>query len=299
MGDEGKRATPVGSSSSGRTGAGEAESSVTVLRLEGERPVEAVDRVAREEPLEIRLRSGERQMRVAVTMRTPGHDRELALGFLFAEGILDRFETVVGCRVLHDDWSAPGQPSNVLEVEIAGGELPDLARLERHFFATSACGVCGRAGIENLRLRGFPPPSSGPRVSARLLQTLPERLRAAQDLFATTGGLHAAALFTAAGELVAAREDVGRHNALDKLLGWALEQRRLPLSETIVLVSGRSSFELVQKSIAAGVPILGSVSAPSSLAVELATEIGQTLVGFLREGRFNVYAGRERVGAGP
>ena len=277
---------------------GQAESSVTVWRLDGEQQVEIVDRVVSEEPLEIRLRAGERQSRVAVTMRTPGGDRELVLGFLFAEGVLDSIESVVACRVLPDEWSAPGKPSNVLEVEIEGAELPDLARLERHFFATSACGVCGRAGIENLRLRGFEPPSSGPQVNARLLYALPERLRAAQELFSTSGGLHAAALFTSEGDLVAVREDVGRHNALDKLFGWALEQRRLPLSNTIVVVSGRSSFELVQKSIAAGVPILCSVSAPSSLAVELATEIGQTLVGFLREGRFNVYAGRERIAAG-
>ncbi len=197
-------------------------------------------------------------------MRTPGADRELALGFLFAEGILDRIETVVGCRELEDEWSAPGAPSNVLEVEIAGSELPDLARLERHFFASSACGVCGRAGIENLRLSGGPTPSAGPRVAPGLLYSLPDRLRATQKLFATTGGLHAAALFTADGDLVAVREDVGRHNAVDKLVGWAFEQGRLPLSDSLVLVSGRSSFEIVQKCLAASVPILCSVSAPSS-----------------------------------
>ncbi len=295
MDEQPERASPHGGASDGE---GAPEISVRVWRLEGGQAIEAPDRLASEEPLEIRLRAGELHSRVAVTMRTPGADRELALGFLFAEGVIDRIEAVVGSRLLHDDWSAPGEPSNVLEVEIAGNELPDLARLERHFFATSACGVCGRAGIENLRLRGFRPAGAGPRVTARLLYSLPERLRAAQELFAATGGLHAAALFTAAGELVAVREDVGRHNALDKLIGWAFEDGRLPLSDTIVLVSGRSSFELVQKSIAAGVPILCSVSAPSSLAVELAMEIGQTLVGFLRDGRLNIYAGRERVTTG-
>lgn len=266
-----------------------------VWKAEGGAMLEAEDALAVEEPLEIRLAAGGRERPVAVTMRTPGADQELALGFLYGEGVIRERQEVRRMEVAADPWAKPGQPSNVLVVELAAAELPDLAALERHFFASSACGVCGKAGIAHLRLRMPRIEERGPTVSAAVLSSLPDRLRAAQGVFDTTGGLHAAALFTPEGELVAAREDVGRHNAMDKLVGWALGEGRLPLSASIVMVSGRSSFEIVQKGVAAGVPIVASVSAPSSLAVELAEELGLTLVGFLRGERFNVYSGRERI----
>lgn len=266
-----------------------------VLRIRGEEREEASDLLVTEEPLEIRLRAGGAERTVAVTMRTPGADEELALGFLLAEGVLDGPEEVLRCEVLEDPWAEAGRPSNVLALELRRGSLPDLANLERHFFASSACGVCGKAGIANLRLRITARLPSGPAVLRRLLFSLPERLLAAQSLFAKTGGLHAAALFDAAGELLALREDVGRHNALDKLVGWASRAGRLPLCESILLVSGRASFEILQKALVAGIPIVASVSAPSSLAVDLAREFGVTLVGFLRGERCNVYAGEERL----
>ena len=254
---------------------------------------ERPDQVATEEPLEIRLVQAGRTRTVAVTMRTPGEDAELALGFLFAEGVIERREQVR--RAAPCAGPEPGC-ANIIEVELAKGvPEPELAGLERHFFSTSACGVCGKAGLDALRLRvpGAMPP--GPAVPAEVVAALPARLREAQGLFASTGGLHAAALFDAEGRLLAAREDVGRHNALDKLVGWAFGEGRLPLHEHVVMVSGRSSYEILQKCLAAGVPVVCAVSAPSSLAVELADRFGITLVGFLREDRFNVYSGVERI----
>lgn len=258
------------------------------------------DLLATEEPLEIRLRTGDSSRAVAVTMRTPGHDAELAAGFLAGEGVIEDPGRIR--RIAHvfapDETPGPeGSPmgSNVIEVELAGGPEPELRSLERHFFATSACGVCGKAGLEALRFRvpGQAPP--GPVVSAELLGELPARLRAAQGLFEATGGLHAAALFDAVGTLLAVREDVGRHNALDKLIGQAFLTGRLPLHDHLVMVSGRSSYEILQKCVVAGVPLVCAVSAPSSLAVELAERFGVTLVGFLRGDRFNVYAAPERI----
>ena len=188
-------------------------------------------------------------------------------------------------------------------MDLRHGVLPDLVALERHFYTTSACGVCGKASLEALKIRGAPTVAAGPVVDPAVLRSLPQKLRAGQGIFAATGGLHAAALFDAEGTLLALREDVGRHNALDKLVGWALLEGRLPLRGQVVVVSGRSSFEILQKSLLAGAPMVCSVSAPSSLAVALAREFGLTLVGFLRGERFNVYAGPERVGtsvpAGP
>ena len=273
-------------------------------RVEGGRVVDQPDQLATEEPLEIRLRHRGAERTVAVTMRTPGADAELAVGFLYAEGVIAERGQVVGIRFPVADDRGEGAASavdeetgaNVVEVELGESvPVPELATLERHFFATSACGVCGKAGLETLQLRvpwTFPP---GPRLSAELISSLPERLRAEQGLFATTGGLHAAALFDARGELLAVREDVGRHNALDKLLGWAFLEGRQPLFEHVVLVSGRSSYEILQKCLVAGVPVVCAVSAPSSLAVELAGRFGITLVGFLRGERFNVYSGIERI----
>jgi FdhD protein len=187
------------------------------------------------------------------------------------------------------------QRFNIVNVALAAHVAVDLAPLERHFLTTSACGVCGKASLDALRLRSAPLAGDGPRVDRATLTALPERLRSAQGLFEVTGGLHAAGLFDAAGTLVALREDVGRHNAVDKLLGWALMDGRLPLSDSIVLVSGRASYEILQKCLAASVPVVCSVSAPSSLAVSLAEQFGMTLVGFLRGERFNVYAGATRV----
>jgi FdhD protein len=251
------------------------------------------DELATEEPLEIRLIQEGRSRTVAVTMRTPGADAELALGFLFAEGVIGRREEVL--RV--EPCSEPGEAcANIVEVELAAGvPEPELAGLERHFFSTSACGVCGKAGLEALTLRVSEAIPPGPEVSPELIATLPDRLREAQGMFTATGGIHAAALFDTAGELLAAREDVGRHNALDKLIGWALGEGLLPLNRHLVLVSGRSSYEILQKCLVAGVPVVCAVSAPSSLAVELANRFGITLIGFLRGNRFNVYSGAERV----
>jgi FdhD protein len=258
-----------------------------VYRVAAGEVEERPDELATEEPLEIRLIQEGRTRTVAITMRTPGSDSELALGFLFAEGVIQRRDEVRRAE--------PTTP-NVVEVELVEGLAePELAGLERHFFATSACGVCGKAGLESLELRITEPLPPGPEVSPAVLAGLPERLREAQGLFATTGGLHAAALFDLEGNLLAVREDVGRHNALDKLIGWSLLEGLLPLSDHLVLVSGRSSYEILQKCLVAGVPIVAAVSAPSSLAVELAERFGLTLIGFLRGDRFNIYSGAGRV----
>ncbi len=253
------------------------------------------DSLATEEPMEIRLVSGDARQTVAVTMRTPGADFELAAGFLYGEGIVSSPEDVKKISYCVDPDLDAEQQYNIVNVELRGDRDYDLRSLERHFYTTSACGVCGKASLEQLELRGCPVIPSGPEVSAEVVYSLPEKLREAQGLFEATGGLHAAALFDAEGELVALREDVGRHNATDKLVGWALLEGRLPLSGQIVMVSGRSSFEILQKSLTAGVPIVCAVSAPSSLAVDVARQFGMTLVGFLRGTRFNVYSGYERI----
>jgi FdhD protein len=253
------------------------------------------DSLAVEEPMAIRLRVGGRARPVAVTMRTPGDDFELAAGFLHAEGVVREREAIRAIRYCREGEVAPEERYNVVTVELREGTPVDLPALERHFLTSSACGVCGKGELEALRLRCPEPPAAGPRVEPEVLHRLPELLRSGQRGFEATGGLHAAGLFTAAGGLVAVREDVGRHNALDKLLGWALLEGRLPLHDHLVLVSGRSSWELAQKCLVAGVPLLASVSAPSSLAVDLARDFGMTLVGFLRGRRFNVYAGPERI----
>jgi len=252
------------------------------------------DRLATEEPLEIRLRAGDETRRVAVTMRTPGHDPELAAGFLYAEGVI-RSWADIGRFVVQR--AADGRVlDNLIVVELTTGAMPDLSPLERHFHVTSACGVCGKTGLEALLMNRNPKIPPGPRVTADLLYSLPPKLRSAQGVFGTTGGLHAAAIFDRDGGLLALREDVGRHNALDKVIGWALSQDAVPLHDRIVLVSGRTSYEIVQKCIAAEVPVVCAVSAPSSLAVSMAREYGVTLIGFLRDSRLNVYSGPERLG---
>jgi FdhD protein len=246
----------------------------------------AADAVAAEEPLEVRL-DGER---VAVTMRTPapGQDAELALGFLVGETLVAAADVarIVECR----DGAGDG---GIADVKLRPGARP-AAGWQRNFYATSSCGICGKASIEAVRLAA-PPVADGPAVGADALTVLPGALRERQRTFARTGGLHAAGAFTPEGELILLREDVGRHNAVDKLVGRAAMDGRLPLTRAIMLVSGRASFEIVQKAVVASVPVVAAVSAPSSLAVRLARESNVTLVGFLRDGGFNVYAGRERI----
>ncbi len=257
-----------------------------VIRYDGgvlHPPVE--DRLAIEEPLGIRVAG----RMVSVTMRTPGHDDELAAGFLVGEGILRSREAVAAIRPC-----TQGPDGSAIEVLLRPGEEVDLARLSRHVFTSSSCGICGAASLDAVR-QEFPAVAAGPTVEAATIARLPEILRAAQPTFEKTGGLHAAGLFDAQGTLLTAREDVGRHNAVDKVVGHAFLAGRLPLREHVLLVSGRASFEIVQKARAAGIPIVAAVSAPSSLAVELAEESGITLVGFLRGGRFNVYTGADRL----
>ena len=234
------------------------------------------DRLAVEEPLEIRVNG----TAVAVTMRTPGHDEELALGFCLTEGLRP-----VAARP-PDDLAA-----NVVEVDAPDA---DLGRIQRSFYTSSSCGVCGKGALEAVAVDA-PPVAAGPIVTFAVVAGLPTRLGAAQATFALTGGLHATGLFTADGELLCVREDVGRHNAMDKVVGWALGQGRLPLADAILCVSGRLSFELVQKAAVAGCPLLVAVGAPSSLAVELASDRGITLCGFVRHGSVTVYTGPERV----
>jgi FdhD protein len=255
------------------------------------------DLVATEEPLEVRVTAGGDRRQVAVTMRTPGHDFELAVGFLFGEGIVRSPADVRQVRYCVDRELSEQQRWNTVTVDLAADTVLDLDRLERHFSVTSACGVCGKESLEALEVRGLQPVPEGPALQAPVLTSLPARLREAQAVFDDTGGLHAAALFSPSGELIALREDVGRHNALDKLVGWSLLERRLPLSDGAVLVSGRASFELVQKCVAAGVPTMAAVSAPSSLAIDTARRFGLTLVGFLRDDRFNVYTAPARIAA--
>jgi FdhD protein len=255
------------------------------------------DDVATEEPLEIRLAAGGAQKTVAVTMRTPGHDFELAAGFLFGEQVVRSRDDIRTISYCVDPALGAGQQYNIVTVELAGASLPDLSGLDRHVFTNSACGVCGKASLDALRMRGCAAPPEGPAIAPATLERLTDALRGAQGIFQSTGGLHAAALFDATGALIAAREDVGRHNAMDKLVGWALLDARLPLHDRIVMVSGRASYELLQKAVSAGAPVFCAVSAPSSLAVQVAREFGVTLVGFLRGERFNVYAGVERIRA--
>ncbi|GAA0488225.1 formate dehydrogenase accessory sulfurtransferase FdhD [Streptomyces sp. NPDC046215] len=252
------------------------------------------DTLVAEEPMEIRLNGKP----LAITMRTPGDDFALAAGFLVSEGVLESAEEVaniVYCAGATDDG---GNTYNVVDVRLAPGvPVPDIA-LERNVYTTSSCGLCGKASLDAVRTTTRHPVADGPeplRLEPALLAALPDRLREAQRVFDRTGGLHAAALFSAAGELLDVREDVGRHNAVDKLVGRALQQGLLPLSDVILLVSGRASFELAQKAVMAGIPVLAAVSAPSSLAVDLAAETGLTLIGFLRGASMNVYAGEERV----
>ena len=257
----------------------------------------AADAVAAEEPLEIRVvvetEGQRRRHNVAVTMRTPGNDFELVAGFLRGEGLLNKRDDI--WRIEFCDASPSQAPNNVVEVHLRPGVHFDVDQLTRHVFTSSSCGVCGKASLEAVRISCPQVPVGDFRFGPEPLVQLPVSLREAQPVFSQTGGLHAAGLFDGTGRLLELREDVGRHNAVDKVVGALLLDGRLPASDRILLVSGRASFELVQKAALAGIPVLAAVGAPSSLAVELAREMGMTLVGFLRDGRFNVYSGADRI----
>jgi FdhD protein len=247
------------------------------------------DYLVREEPLEIRV--GEHPL--SVTMRTPGNDLELAAGFLFTEGLISGREQIAAIE--HAESSKPSEAGNVVSIKLDQNVGLDLEPTQRNFFAASSCGICGKASIESVHRRGMQPPNGQFRLDPEVLCQMPDVLRSAQFVFGRTGGLHAAGLFDAQGQLVIQREDVGRHNAVDKIVGWALLNGRVPLSEYVLLVSGRGGFEIIQKAVAAGIPMVASVSAPSGLAVRLAREMRLTLVGFLRGKRFVVYSGENRL----
>jgi FdhD protein len=257
----------------------------SIWRYTGRSGESVTDELADEEPLEIRVAGKS----IAITMRTPGHDAELAAGFLLTEGMLKEKADLVRIEPCAFD-----RLGNVLNVVPAASAKVDFQKLTRHVFGSSSCGMCGKASIDAVHQR-FDPIESEVTVAAEILLDLPNRLRSAQKNFDSTGGLHAAGIFTAAGELVVAREDVGRHNAVDKVLGFGLQHGLLPYSQHVLMVSGRSSFEIMQKALAGGVAIVAAVSAPSSLAVQLARDSGQTLVGFLRGDRMNIYTHRRRV----
>jgi len=252
----------------------------------------SVDYLVGEEPLEIRV--GE--IPISVTMRTPGHDLELAAGFLFTEGLIEHPDQIASIRPAADERQ---NGANRVRVDLASGVDFNLEAARRNCYTTSSCGVCGKASIDSVRVQGVTPPNPEYQVDPEVICRLPEKLRAAQAIFGRTGGLHAAGLFSPEGQLLVLREDVGRHNAVDKVIGWALHNDLLPLSRAILMVSGRGGFEIVQKALVAGIPVLASVSAPSDLAVNLAREFGMTLIGFLRNRRFVVYSAIGRLQIAP
>jgi len=255
-----------------------------ITRAKEKEITSAEDCLAVEEPLEIRLANTP----IAVTMRTPGHDQELAAGFLFTEGIVRKYEDIATI-------SGPSRDlPNIVSIKLKPGVRFDRNRLKRHFYTTSSCGVCGKTTLQAIRVK-TEPISSGLTIPLSLLYSLPERLREEQETFEETGGLHASAVFDVGGNLLYLREDVGRHNALDKVVGAALLDGKIPLDRHALMVSGRTSFEIMQKALVARIPIVAAVSAPSSLAVALAREFKMTLVGFLRGRKCNIYAGRERI----
>jgi FdhD protein len=272
---------------------------VPIVRIDRGRVQRGFDRVTTEEPLEIRLIGGGTAETLAVTMRTPGNDFELAAGFVRGEGIVEAKSQLANISYCIDPEIDPEQRYNIVNVELRAHDPVDRKRFERHFTITSSCGVCGRAQLDALRDRGVSPLDDDIRVHVSTLYDLPERMRRAQIVFEATGGLHAASLFDDVGTVIAVREDVGRHNAVDKLTGWALMEGR-DLAHTILCVSGRTSYEIVQKAAVARIPIVCAVSAPSSLAVDLAREFNITLAGFVRGERANVYSVAERIdGANP
>ncbi len=267
---------------------------VNKINASGESSV-TEDFLAIEEPLEIRLEFSAENQRItqsiSITMRTPGDDFDLALGFLFTEGIINNSSHVEGIK--HCDAR-----NNVVKISLPTGLAIDVARLQRNFYTSSSCGVCGKTSIEALQMNACPTLAKTENLAhAKMIHLLPEKLRAAQSVFDSTGGLHAAGLFDADGNLMLLREDVGRHNAVDKVIGAQFQNKLIPLHDKILLVSGRASFELVQKALMAGIPVLAAVGAPSSLAVELANNFGMTLIGFVRDQRFNIYSHAERIEA--
>ncbi|KAA1415302.1 formate dehydrogenase accessory sulfurtransferase FdhD [Nocardioides humilatus] len=266
----------------------------SVVRIRDGEVSRRPDTLAAEEPMEIRVDGRP----LTVTMRTPGDDFDLAVGFLVSEGVVHATEDVVTARYCAGATEEGLNTYNVVDVQLAPGMPAPDASLERNFYTTSSCGVCGKSSLDAVRTASAWSVADDPlRVDPAVLVALPDRLRAAQEVFDRTGGLHAAGLFSSAGELLVLREDVGRHNAVDKVVGHAAREGLLPLRDTVLVVSGRASFELVQKAVMAGIPMLAAVSAPSSLAAELAEESGLTLVGFLRGTTMNVYAGAERLEA--
>ncbi|MDJ0813281.1 MAG: formate dehydrogenase accessory sulfurtransferase FdhD [Woeseiaceae bacterium] len=274
---------------------------VDISKFAGGRQADKRDEVAVEEPLEIRLAfstpDGRATRSISITMRTPGDDEELAAGFLCSESIIHGRDDIAAIETCGPPAPDSGN-HNVIRVELGPDVAVDLGRLQRHFYTTSSCGVCGKTSLDALRAIGAAPQSHNViEFQRNVLARVPQSLRDAQSTFDRTGGLHAAAAFTAAGELVVTREDVGRHNAVDKVVGALLLEGRLPAHDLGLMVSGRASFELMQKALVAGMPLLAAVSAPSSLAVQLAREFDITLVGFLRGDNFNVYAGAQRITA--
>jgi FdhD protein len=261
-----------------------ATQSLQIQRIRDGKREQVEDSLVVEEPLEIRVRG----QAIAVTMRTPGHDYELAAGFLCTEGVIESFSDVLAIN--HCTIGEAADTGNVVNVYLSPKVELDLKKLTRHVFASSRCGLCGKATIDAIRQQ-FPAVEKTVKPSAELIASLPDKLREAQKVFSSTGGLHAAALFDADGELIVVREDVGRHNAVDKVIGHGFLGGNFPYPACILLISGRASFEIMQKTLAAGIPVVAAVSAPSNLAVDFARENNQTLVGFLREGRMNVYAG--------
>lgn len=273
-------------------------SPVQIIKVDSSSSSAHPDLLAVEEPLEMRLGYGLNQQRqqksISVTMRTPGNDFELALGFLFTEGIIKSTEEILQIKYCTDANTIENQ-FNIVRVELHENSDIDFVKLQRNFYTTSSCGVCGKASIDAIHTLCDMQQNNTFTVTNATLFGLPDTLRKTQNVFEHTGGLHACALFNNKGELQLSREDVGRHNALDKLIGAALGSNQIPLSDSILLLSGRASFELIQKAAMAGIPIVAAVGAPSSLAVQLAQELNITLVGFLREQRFNIYSVPERI----
>jgi FdhD protein len=270
-----------------------------VRKVDGFTSSSLSDMLSVEEPLEIRISyyqgTEQIQKNISVTMRTPGHDLELAIGFLFTEGIISSCDDIK--NAYHIEVECTSQKKNTVQVELAEGFIPNLMQSDRNFYTTSSCGVCGKGSIQSIRtvspFTGIDKPSL--HLISDMLYQLPEKLKTAQGDFSVTGGIHASGLFNAAGDPVLLREDVGRHNALDKLIGNRLMHNSLPLNQHILLLSGRASFELIQKAAMAGISVVAAIGAPSSLAVELASEFDMTLLGFLKENRFNIYHSSERV----
>ena len=279
----------------------DSEKTIRIRRVTPGGTTDRSDPVAVEEPMEIRVSCGPDASRstrsLSITMRTPGHDFELAAGFLFTEGILERPDQIRSIEFCGP--AAPGRAtSNIVRVELAPDVELDLERLQRHFFATSSCGICGKASLDALHVQGLQTLDPSRLVVQRsVIHRLPDELRSAQPVFEHTGGLHAAALATGEGELIEVREDVGRHNAVDKLIGRRFLDGHAPFADHVMVVSGRASFEILQKALVAGVPMMVAVGAPSSLAVEMAEKFGMTLIGFASRDRFNVYAQPQRVGS--